>query len=764
MSAIAPTEVAHFRVDGMRCDNCAAGIRKRLDELDGVVDARVSYALEDARVRFDPARVDPATIESAIEAAGYAARPDLVVGSGAGAGEDERTRALAAEHADRQRRLAVGVASSVLVMAVGMGGPMLTGRPVGAMGEIFVATLAAIVLLWVGREFHAGAIRAARNREANMDTLVSLGASVAFVYSLGVLVAGALGELDRTRFPVYFESTAMIITLVMLGKLLETRGKRVASGAVRALLEARPERARVERGDEIVEIPTAEVVAGDRVHVRPGERIPVDGVVDEGTTHVDESMLTGESRPIARAAGDPIHAGTVNQEGAIVCRATAVGEATVLADIARLVREAQATRAPIQSRVDAIAGVFVPVMIGLALCVGLFWWGYAAPRYLPDLDPRAAGFLFAASTLLISCPCAMGLATPLALVAGTGVGAGRGLLFKSATALEAMGGLDAIVLDKTGTLTLGRPTVAEATFAPGVNAKDVIARVAAVERRSEHPISRALVEYAEAQGAERLPAEAVAAIPGRGIAGVVRGQDVVIGQVDYVLASRDASEPIAGAARRAANAGLASACVAVDDEIVAHFAIGDAPDPTARDTLARLRALGLEIAMSTGDGRAQADAIARSLGLEAHEVVAELLPADKAELVAARRQRGERVAMVGDGLNDGPALASADVGVAIGSGTDVAIEAADVVLVREDLGGLAEAVVLSRRTLRTIRQNLFWAFGYNVAAIPLAAGLFVPWGGEALRLSPAIASLAMALSSLFVVTNSARLRRFDPAG
>lgn len=757
------TQVVHFRVDGMRCDNCAAGIRKRLETLEGVVDARVSYALEDARVRYDPARLEPASIVSAIEDAGFDARPDDVAEAGSAVGEDERTVALAAEHGDRVRRLAVGAVSSVLIMAIGMGLPRIAGRPVGPLGELVMAALAAVVLLWVGREFHAGAWRAARARDANMDTLVSLGASVAFFYSLGVLVAGSLGELDRDRFPVYFESTAMIITLVMLGKLLETRGKRVASGAVRALLETRPERARVERDGAVVDVATVEIVAGDRVHVRPGERIPVDGVVVEGATHVDESMLTGESRPIVRVAGDPVHAGTVNQEGAVVCRATAVGEATVLADIARLVREAQATRAPIQSRVDRIARVFVPVMIATAVCVGFAWWGVGATHFLPDLDPVAAGFLFAASTLLISCPCAMGLATPLALVAGTGVGAERGLLFKSAAALEEMGALDTVVLDKTGTLTLGRPTVVAATYAPGVIADDVLARVAAIERRSEHPVARALVAHAEERGASQCAADDVTAIPGRGIEGRVDGHRLVIGQADHLEAAGASLAPIADAIARAAREGLASACVTVDGEAVAHFAIGDAPDPTARGTLERLRALGLRIAMSTGDARAHAEAIATRLGLAQDEVVAELLPANKAELVRARRERGERVAMVGDGLNDGPALASANVGVAIGSGTDVAIEAADVVLVGEDLGRMAEAVVLSRRTLRTIRQNLFWAFGYNVAAIPLAAGLFVPWGGEALRLSPAIASLAMALSSLFVVTNSARLRRFDPS-
>ncbi len=752
-------EVLHLRIDGMRCDNCAAGLRRHLGGLEGVLDARVSYALEDARIRFDASRVGLADFERAVTEAGYSARPDAF--SDEGLGEDERTQALARELADRWRRLGVGLIASLLVMGLGMG-PHMLGLPVVPGSEWIAAALSGLVLLWVGREFHVGALRAARDRTTNMDTLVSLGASVAFTYSLVVLILGTEGWLDRARFPVYFESSAMIVTLVMLGKLLETRGKRVASGAVRALLETRPEHAWVERDGEVVQVASAAVRPGDRVHVRPGDRIPIDARIEEGKTHIDESMLTGESQPIARGEGDAIHAGTINREGALICMATAVGDATLLADIARLVREAQATRAPIQSLVDRIASVFVPVMIATALGVGLLWWGYAANRFLPDLDPLAAGVLFAASTLLISCPCAMGLATPLALVAGSGVGAERGLLFKSAASLEALGRLDTVILDKTGTLTLGRPTVVTTRSTDTRPEVDVLAWTAAIERRSEHPVALALVDHAVKRGAPGLKATEVSADPGRGIGGNVASHRITIGSAAHLVDAGIDTGDLEDEERRAGEAGLTSVLVAVDGRVAMHFAIGDTPDPHAADTLQRLRTLGLDLAMLTGDAEAHAVAIAERLGLARDEVIAELLPGEKAARVRERRERGERVAMVGDGLNDGPALASADVGIAIGSGTDVAIEAADVVLVREDLGALADAVVLSRRTLRTIRQNLFWAFGYNVAAIPLAAGLFVPWGGESLRLSPAVASLAMALSSLFVVTNSARLRRFDP--
>lgn len=763
--------ILNVEIGGMSCNNCAAGISRRLEALDGVTEARVSYALEDARIRFRPGQATPQLILETIEEAGYQIRP-APTASSAHAGENPSTgTGLATEDrelANRRRRMWTGLLASAVIMFLGMGLPRLGFTFAGRIHVI--AVLSAIVLLYVGRDFHRGALRAARDRTTNMDTLVSLGASVAFGYSLGVLAFG----LDPTRFPLYFESGAMIVTLVMVGKVFEARGKREASGAVRGLLSQRPECARVERDEGIVaECAVAEVVVGDQVHVRPGERIPVDGIIRSGATHLDESMLTGESRAAAKGIGDRVHAGTVNHEGAFVFEARAIGDATVLADIARLVREAQATAAPIQSAVDQIARVFVPTMLGTSLVVGVIWWAFGAARFLPDLDPIAAGLLFAASTLLISCPCAMGLATPLALVAGTGVGAQRGLLFKSASALEAMGRLDAIVLDKTGTLTLGRPQVVAAKIAPDVDEASTLAFVAAAERNSEHPLARALVDYAgirraEMQSVERQSIEAVSARnvvaeAGAGLKAVVEGHTLALGSRRYIEAQGIPLGPLDQAAAAARERGDSSVFVAIDGRAAVHFAVGDRPDPTARPAIDRLRSLGLRVSMLTGDEQANADAIAANLGLEADAVIAQVLPGEKADHIAQRRATGERVAMVGDGLNDAPALANADVGIAIGSGTDVAIEAADVVLVQDDLGAVADAIVLSRRTLRTIHQNLFWAFGYNIAAIPLAAGLFVPVFGESMRLSPGVAALAMALSSLFVVTNSARLRRFDPA-
>jgi len=748
-AAFAASDVLTVGVGGMSCDNCAASIARRVSAVDGVLEVRVSYALEDARVRFDPARVEPARVLEAIAEAGYSVRPESA---------PDRKSSEATEFADKRRRMFVGLVASGAIMLFGMGVAKL-GLPDFPGRVPLIAALSALVLFWVGRDFHAGAWRAARARTTNMDTLVSLGANVAFFYSLAVLLL----DLDPRSFPVYFESAAMIVTLVLVGKVLEARGKREASGAVRALLERQPERARVERDGEVVTCAIDAIGAGDRVHVRPGERLPVDGMILEGSTHVDESMLTGESQPIRKTTGEPVRAGTVNREGALVVSARAVGDATVLADIARLVREAQATRAPIQSSVDRVARIFVPTMITVASGVGLYWWAFGAARYLPTTDPVAAGILFAASTLLISCPCAMGLATPLALVAGTGVGARRGLLIKSAAALEALGGIDTVVLDKTGTLTLGRPQVVDATALDRPDASRALAFAAAAERDSEHPLARAILEYAEAKGLTSGAARDVVATAGQGLTATVEGTPVALGSRRFLEDRGVDVGALAGAEALAEDRGASCVFVALNDRAAALFAVADAPDPTARPALDGLRALGLRLAMSTGDARAQALAIAARLGLAEDEIEAEVLPADKADNVGRRRERGERVAMVGDGLNDAPALASADVGVAIGSGTDVAIEAADVVLVRDDLAALAEAVRLSRRTVRTIHQNLFWAFGYNVAAIPLAAGLFVPSFGETMRLSPGIAAGAMALSSLFVVTNSARLRRLDPS-
>jgi len=742
-------------VRGMRCDNCARSLTDVLVGLEGVSEARVSYALEEAQLSFDPVRISLEKIIDAVDSAGYQAHSRSRDARDADAAE-----LAAGEERDARRRrdrMRLGILLSLVIMTLGMG-PKMVGLP-DFLGRMWIVCgLTAIVQFYVGSEFHIGAWHAARRATTNMDTLVSLGSSVAFFYSLTALTL----DLDRNHFPVYFESAAMIITLVMVGKFLEARGRRDAGGAIRALLAQQPDRARVERDGAVLQIETREVRVGDIVLVHPGEKIPVDGQVESGESRIDEAMLTGESRPVSKRAGDPVFAGTVNQHGALRFVAEAVGDATALAGIIRLVREAQATRAPIQSSVDRVAAIFVPSMILLAVAVGFLWWSVGAELYFPGLNPIATSLMFAASTLLISCPCAMGLATPLALIAGTGVGAQRGLLIKSASALEATGSVDSIVLDKTGTLTLGQHRIVSATTAPDFEENEVLRLTAAVERQSEHPLARAIVAHADEMGLPDAPVDGMEASPGRGIRGFVDGHEIRIGNRRWMTESEIDLTCFDQNAKRASESGDSSIFVSVDNEAAGHFAIGDVPDPSAKHTLERLNDLGLRITMLTGDEAASAHAIARKLDLPETSVVAGVLPGEKASFVEGLRKRGECVAMVGDGINDAPALATADVGIAIGSGTDVAIEAADVVLVRHDLSAVADAIVLSRRTLRTIRQNLFWAFGYNLAAVPLAAGLLVPWGGSGMRLDPSIAAMAMALSSLFVVTNSARLRRFDP--
>ena len=750
-----------LEIKGMRCDNCARSLTEVLKALDGVSDPRVSFALEEAQLAFDTNKTTLGTILEEIDAAGFQAATRSGGQEGGHDASDEAARIAETEEREtrrRQTRMQLGIGLSLLIMALGMGPELLGGS--GFTGRMWVLCgLAAIVQFYVGLEFHLGTWQAARRGSTTMDTLVTLGSSVAFFYSFAVLALG----LDRTLFPVYFESAAMIITLVMVGKFLEARGKRDAGGAIRALFAQQPDRARVERGGETVLVDIRDVRVGDVVLAQPGERIAVDGRVESGESRVDEAMLTGESHPVSKTSGDSVFAGTVNQNGALRFIAHAVGESTALAGIIRLVREAQATRAPIQSTVDRVASIFVPTMIVMSILVGLFWWRIGAEIYFPTLHPVATGLMFAASVLLISCPCAMGLATPLALIAGTGVGAQRGLLIKSASALEAMGSIDTVILDKTGTLTLGRPSVASIECAPDIEQDEILELAAAVERQSEHPLACAIVEYADEAKLEALDAEQVVASPGRGVSGVIGGRSVRIGSRRWMNESGISLDGFEAASTLSAGRGLTSIFVAIDDTAVGHFGVGDIPNPSARRTLDRLQKLGLQITMLTGDEAASAEAIATQLGLNDANIVAGVLPGEKTEEIERLRNEGRNVAMVGDGINDAPALATANVGLAIGSGTDVAIEAADVVLVRDDLSAVADAIVLSRRTLRTIRQNLFWAFGYNVSAIPLAAGAMVPILGSAMRLSPGIAAMAMALSSLFVVSNSARLRRFDPS-
>jgi Cu+-exporting ATPase len=617
---------------------------------------------------------------------------------------------------------------------------------------------ATFVQLVLGRRFTARALRGLPHAELTMDTLVAMGTWAAFLYSAVIALAPAAVVAAGLPLDTFFETAAIIIGLVLLGRWLEARAKGQAAGAVRALLAKRPAVARVVRDGAEAEVPLVEVRVGDLVRVRPGERVAVDGIVVEGSSAVDESMLTGESLPVAKVPGDRVTGATLNAEGTLLVRTDRVGADTTLAQIARLVEQAQGSKAPIQRSVDRVVTWFVPAVAIVAALTFVAWMVFGPEPRLPLALSSAIG------VLIIACPCAMGLATPTALMVSTGRGAEAGLLVRDGAAMERAAGVTDVVLDKTGTLTRGRPEVTDVVAgADGGDPTEVLRLAAAAERASEHPLASAFVRRAGAVGidAETVPVTSFAAAPGGGVSAVVEGHAVLVGSA-RLLAERGvtvpSSGPMAEAASVAEAAGRTAVWVARDGVVVGVLAVADRLKPGAPEAVAALRARGLETWLLTGDRAAVARAVGAEVGIADDRVIGEVLPAGKAETVAALQAEGRRVAMVGDGLNDAPALAQADLGVAIGSGSDVAVEASDLTILGDDLRSVATGIGLARATMRTIRQNLVWAFGYNVLLIPVAAGILYPFTGW--TLNPALAAGAMALSSVSVVTNSLRLRRF----
>ena len=741
-----PVELA---IGGMHCAACVARVERALQAVPGVMSAEVGLATESARVRVSGVPDLPRLAE-AVRAVGYTAAPRERLGDALTRRERERAK--------ESRRLfwkfAVGAVLSLPVLVIGHWDvlPFLVPMAQERMRALWALSgvLTLPHLLWVGSRFFTGAWAAFRRCEANMDTLVALGTGSAWIYSTAAVAAPGFFPVD-TAHPFY-EATAVVITLVVLGQALEARARGSTARALHRLMDLRPSTARVIRGSTEVEIPAEEVVRGDLVVVRPGDRLPVDGEIVEGASSVDESMLTGESLPVDKGTGDPVVAGTISRSGTFRFRATRVGADTVLARIVAMVQDAQASKPPIQRLVDRVAGWFVPVVIAIALLSFAGW-------YLFGPEPRLSfAAVVAVAVLVIACPCALGLATPISIMVAVGKAAELGVLVRDGAALQSARRVDVVLLDKTGTLTEGRPTVTDVLPLPGVRAGALLALAAAAEAGSEHPLGEAVVEAARAQGLSVAPATGFEAFAGRGVAATVGGRAVAAG-TEAFLRERGV-DPSAGSAEavRLSSEGKSPLLITVDGALAGVIAVADPVRPDASVQVARLRALGAEVVLITGDHAGTAEAVARAVGIE--RVAARVLPEQKAEHVAALQAEGKRVMMVGDGINDAPALARADVGIAMGGGTDVAMETADLTLMGGSLRGLGDAIELSRATLRNIRQNLVGAFLYNVLGIPIAAGLLYPFFG--VLLSPMIAGAAMAFSSVTVVTNANRLRSFRP--
>ncbi|MCB9760355.1 MAG: copper-translocating P-type ATPase [Alphaproteobacteria bacterium] len=710
-------------VEGMTCASCSTRLQKVLRRVDGVIEADVNYATGIASLAVAPGAVDRDAVVSAVERAGFEVPEDRDLSDPAADAEAWRAHEQAEIDALR-RDVLLAVVLTVPVFVIGM---FFMGWDAG---HWLSAALATPVVFLSGRRFFLDAARQLTQGTANMNTLVAMGTGAAW----GLSVAGLLWLGHRA---IYFESAAVVVTLVLLGRWLEARAKGSAAESLRRLSDLTPQRASVLRGGEVVDIDARAVRVGDLVVARPGGRLPVDGVVEEGVSEVDESMLTGESMPVRKRAGDAVMAGTVNGSGALRYRALGVGADTALARVVQLVREAQAGKAPVQRLVDRVAAVFVPVVMGIAALTFAEWWWWGGDAVVAAVN--------AVSVLVIACPCALGLATPTAILVGTGRGAALGILVQGAEALERAHAVDRVVMDKTGTLTLGRPEVEAVRPAPGFTEDEVLALAAAVEAASEHPLAGAIVRRAgKVQAATEVNAEV-----GRGVRGQVGGRAVLVGSA-RLLGERGVDlSPLEPLAEEAEAQGKAAVRVAVDGAPAGVVVLADPLRPEAAEAVAALRDQGIQVTLCTGDRAPAARAIAAQLGVD--DVRAEQLPEDKHGVVQALRAQGAVVAMIGDGVNDAPALAAADVGVAMGSGTDVARRTAALTLMREDLRLLPQSLALSRATMRVIRQNLGWAFGYNVLAIPLAVSG---------ALSPMVAGGAMALSSVSVVTNALRLRRF----
>ena len=736
-------------ISGMTCAMCVGNVERALNRVDGVLSTSVNLANERANVRYLPGSLNHGDLKSAVEKAGYG----IIQLDEAADAHDAEAAARQAEISRQWRLFAIGAFFTVPLTILSMtrhlmhASPLLMDNLPWLMHDLWLfvfGALATPVVFLLGKQYFFGAVKSLRNGSANMDVLVALGSVAAYVYGMIVLLGLLFGFSDVVGKSDYFESAAVILTLVTLGKLLEARAKGKTSAAIKRLMNLTPKTATRLDGDAATEVPIASLLPGDLVLVKPGEGIPVDAVVTEGESTVDESMLSGESLPVSKSAGEAVSAGTVNQRGRLVIQVERVGSETILGQIIRLVEAAQASRAPIQAVADRVSAYFVPMVVALALLTFFGW--LLAGAALPNAT------LNMIAVLVIACPCALGLATPTAIMVGSGKGAEAGILFRSSAALEKTRDLTAVLLDKTGTVTAGQPSVTDIVAAPGIDERELLQICASAESASEHPLAAAIMAAAEARQIDLLPLREFDALPGRGVKAEIASREILVGSERLLREHGVETAALSPEFVRLQSEARTTALIAQDGKLLGIIAIGDPLKPTATAAVASLQDRGLRLALVTGDNQRTAHAIGEQLGIR--DIHADVLPADKADVLRGLQDDGETVAMVGDGINDAPALAGADVGFAIGGGTDIAIEASDVTLVRGDPAAVVHAIDLSKSVMRVIYQNLFWAFIYNILLIPLAmAGMLLPM----------FAAAAMAFSSVFVVSNSLRLRRFKSA-
>ncbi len=747
---IQETKKVTIPVEGMTCAACVRAVERALKKLTGVKEAQVNLATEKAVIEYDASIVRLSELKQAINKAGYKA---LDVEREASVDEDKQRKEK--EIKTMWTKFIFSAVFAIPLFYIAMG-PMV-GLPVPSwinpdvypLRFALIQLFLAIPVVIAGYKFYTIGFSSLLRRSPNMDSLVAVGTSAAIIYGLFAVYKISQGEIHYAH-DLYFESAAIIITLISLGKTLETVSKGKTSEAIKKLMGLAPKTATVIQGDVEIEIPLEEVEVGDIIVVKPGDKIPVDGTVTEGYTSVDESMLTGESIPVEKTIDSKVTGGSINKNGSIKFKAEKVGKDTALAQIIKLMEEAQGSKAPIAKMADIVAGYFVPIVMAIALVAGILW-------YVTGESLVFSMSIFI-SVLVIACPCALGLATPTAIMVGTGKGADYGVLIKSGEALETAHKIDTVVLDKTGTITEGKPQVTDIVAYGSIDEKELLALAASAEKGSEHPLGEAIVKEAEDKKIEALTVTSFNAIPGHGIEAVIDGKEVFMGNLKLMKDKGLDTDKSGDDALRLAKEGKTPMFIGVDGNISGIIAVADIVKKSSEKAISNLHAMGIEVVMITGDNKNTAEAIAKQVGID--RALAEVLPQDKAEQISILQKEGKKVAMVGDGINDAPALAKADIGIAIGSGTDVAMESADIVLMRSDLLDVATAIKLSKSTIRNIKQNLFWAFFYNTIGIPVAAGLLYAFGGP--KLNPMIAAAAMSFSSVSVVSNALRLKRFKP--